>query len=142
MTPSCNQEKSDEKFVGIVKWFNRYCHYGFITREDTKEDMFVHQTGVIGKRILFHGETATFNIRKGRKGEEAFAVRVKRQNGNTQNVVSSTNFKKFNKAYEIGVQKTWCKNPSWCYNWIRKPRLALNNRVSLHQWYHEGQKYR
>ena len=60
---------------GKVKWFNSQKGYGFITTEDEK-DVFVHYSGIIseGYKTLQEGEAVTFELTKGKNGDQAVNV--------------------------------------------------------------------
>ncbi|MEE8417900.1 MAG: cold shock domain-containing protein [candidate division Zixibacteria bacterium] len=59
--------------IGRVKWFNTKKGYGFITREDNEEDIFVHYTSISGDgyRALEKGEDVQFELVEGPKGLQA-----------------------------------------------------------------------
>ena len=70
-----NQQENEEpkeiiatKVTGTVKWFNVKSGYGFINRNDTKEDVFVHQTAIVKNnpkkavRSVGDGELVEFDV--------------------------------------------------------------------------------
>jgi len=65
-------------FRGTVKWFSKDKGYGFITREDTNSDVFVHFTDIQmeGFKTLQKGQKVEFDVVEDTKGPRAKNVRV------------------------------------------------------------------
>uniref|UniRef100_A0A8U7NRY0 Uncharacterized protein n=1 Tax=Corvus moneduloides TaxID=1196302 RepID=A0A8U7NRY0_CORMO len=72
--------ESKDAILGIVKWYNVKQNYGFITRCDNQQDIFVHRTAIKKNNpekcipSLGDGEVVEFNIVLGRKGLQASQV--------------------------------------------------------------------
>jgi len=77
---SYDKEVLAEKVSGTVKWFNCQKGYGFISRADNGEDVFVHSRSITRRAqgsdtgSLEDGETVEFDVVQGQKGNEASNV--------------------------------------------------------------------
>ena len=62
---------------GKVKWFNNKKGYGFIERDSTEEDIFVHYRQILsdGFRTLREGQAVEFEVEQGEKGPRATNVK-------------------------------------------------------------------
>lgn len=59
--------------VGTVKWFNNARGYGFITRGESSDDIFVHYRNIRGEgyKSLAEGQKVEFDLQQGDKGFQA-----------------------------------------------------------------------
>jgi cold shock protein len=61
---------------GTVKWFNAAKGFGFISRAEGGEDIFVHFKSIVGNgyKSLNEGDAVQFEVEKGPKGLSATNV--------------------------------------------------------------------
>jgi len=64
--------------LGTVKWFNAEKGYGFITVDESGDDIFVHWSAIQldGFRALEEGQRVDFELGEGQKGPLAESVRL------------------------------------------------------------------
>lgn len=77
MAMPCSKDVLEPRVQGTVKWYNVKNGYGFITRDDTKNDIFVHRTSIITQneiRSVGDGERVQFDVAMGERGLEAINV--------------------------------------------------------------------
>ena len=62
-----------ERVNGTVKWFNNAKGFGFITRQEGDDDVFVHFRSIMGDgyRTLNEGQAVEFTVTEGPKGLQA-----------------------------------------------------------------------
>ena len=59
---------------GTVKFFNESKGFGFIIEEESKEEYFVHVSGLIDE--IKEGDAVEFELKEGKKGLNAVNVKV------------------------------------------------------------------
>ena len=64
--------------TGTVKWFSNDKGYGFITPDESGEDLFVHFSAIAGSgfKTLDEGAKVSFEVTQGQKGPQATDVQV------------------------------------------------------------------
>ncbi|WP_233840430.1 cold-shock protein [Dyella sp. 2HG41-7] len=64
--------------TGTVKWFNDAKGFGFISRDQGGDDLFVHFREIQsqGFKSLAEGQKVSFNVTQGQKGLQASQVHV------------------------------------------------------------------
>ena len=59
---------------GTVKFFNESKGFGFITNDETGQEIFVHSTGL--QEDIRENDTVTFDVQDGKKGLNAVNVKL------------------------------------------------------------------
>jgi CspA family cold shock protein len=59
---------------GTVRWYSLAKGYGFVARDDTGEDVFVHHSAIVGPEPLLEGERVRYQLVKAPKGLRAQRV--------------------------------------------------------------------
>ena len=62
--------------TGSIKWFNESKGFGFISQENSGDDVFVHYSAIQGTgfKTLAEGQQVTFETEQGPKGLQATSV--------------------------------------------------------------------
>lgn len=73
----------DRRVQGVAKWYNFKNGFGFVTRTDTNQDIFVHKSGIQGTSksmpSLDDGEPVEFDVIE--DGNRLLAINVTGPNG-------------------------------------------------------------
>ncbi len=58
--------------LGTVKFFNETKGFGFISPDESRQDIFVHVSGLVDE--IRENDKVTFEVEQGRKGPNAIKV--------------------------------------------------------------------
>ena len=63
---------------GTVKWYNARKGFGFVEREDSEKDVFIHASAVkaAGLKRLEVGQKISFDIEESSKGPNAINIKA------------------------------------------------------------------
>jgi len=67
-----NSKNIEKMKTGTVKFFNDAKGFGFIKPEDSNEDIFVHQSGLIDR--IHENDRVQFEVTEGQRGLNAVKV--------------------------------------------------------------------
>jgi len=64
--------------TGTVKWFSDDKGFGFITPDDQSEDLFAHNSAIVGEgyRSLAEGAKVSYEAQAGDKGPKAVNIQA------------------------------------------------------------------
>ena len=95
----------DQRVAGVVKWYNFKNGFGFVTRNDTRQDIFVHRSGILNNAPgLDDGEPVEFDVYQ--DGNRLLAVNVAGPNG------SSLRGSKYANTGNSGMSSSHMDNPN------------------------------
>ncbi len=61
--------------TGKVKFYNEAKGYGFIVEDETRQEIFVHNSGVVDR--IRQDDSVTYDVTEGKKGLNAVNVKKK-----------------------------------------------------------------
>jgi len=78
MKPSSINPHPPTLLSGRIKWFDAKKGYGFILRDDSEPDLFVHVSSIrYGKENIQPGDAVEFEVETSQRGLRAANVRLK-----------------------------------------------------------------
>jgi len=91
MTPTTKRRRQQKgpRIAGTVKWYNVKAAYGFITRDDTGDEVFVHRSAI----VRYHSRKAIPSVGDG-EAVEFFVISTKK--GDRATYVSAPNWTRVN----------------------------------------------